>query len=49
MFASNVNQAAAAYNSTSELPDWISDAVTLCRAAVGRFDEVTGHIDRRLR
>jgi hypothetical protein len=49
MFASNVNQAAAAYNSTGELPDWAGDAVRLCRAAVVRLDEVTGRIDRRLR
>ena len=49
MFASNVNQAAVAYNATSELPIWIGDAVALCRAAVGRLDEVTGRIDRRLR
>jgi uncharacterized protein (DUF1778 family) len=49
MYGSNVNQAAAAYNSTNELPVWITDAVALCRAAVGRLDEVTGLIDRRLR
>jgi len=49
MFASNVNQAAAAYNSTGELPDWTEDAVRLCRAAVRRLDEITGRIDRQLR
>jgi hypothetical protein len=49
MFASNLNQAAAAYNSTGELPDWAAEAVQLCRAAVARLDEVTGRIDRRLR
>jgi uncharacterized protein (DUF1778 family) len=49
MFASNVNQAAAAYNTTSELPAWITDAVALCRAAVARLDEVTARVDRRLR
>jgi hypothetical protein len=49
MFASNVNQAAAAYNSTGEVPDWVSEAVRLCQAAVARLDEVTGRIDRRLR
>lgn len=49
MFASNVNQAAAAYNSGSELPVWIEEAVTLCRGAVARLDEVTGRVDGRLR
>lgn len=49
MYGSNVNQAAAAYNSTSELPAWITDAVALCRAAVGRLDDVTAQISRRLR
>jgi hypothetical protein len=49
MLASNVNQAAAAYNSTGTLPDWISEAVTLCRSAVERLDQVTGRIHRRLR
>jgi uncharacterized protein (DUF1778 family) len=49
MFASNVNQAAAALNATGELPDWVTEAVRLCRTAVGRLDEVTGRIDRQLR
>lgn len=49
MFAGNVNQAAAAYHSTSQLPGWFTEAVGLCRAAVARLDEVTGRIDRRLR
>ncbi len=49
MYASNVNQAAAAYNSTGQLPDWIVEAVTLCASAVARIDQVTGRIRRRLR
>lgn len=49
MLASNVNQAAAAYHSTGRLPDWVADAVRLCRAAVVRLDEVTGRVDRQLR
>lgn len=49
MFGSNVNQAAAAYNSIGELPEWVADAVRLCAAAVARLDEVTARVDRRLR
>lgn len=49
MFGSNVNQAAAAYNGTGDLPDWVADAVRLCAAAVARLDAVTERLDRRLR
>lgn len=49
MLGSNINQGAAAYNSTGELPNWFADALALCRAAVLRLDGVTGRVDRRLR
>ncbi|MEK8106597.1 hypothetical protein NKG94_17565 [Micromonospora sp. M12] len=49
MFGNNVNQAAAAFNATGQLPDWAVDAVRLCAAAVGRLDEVISRIDRKLR
>lgn len=49
LFGSNVNQAAAGWNSTGELPEWAADAVRLCRRAVDRLDEVTARIHRRLR
>jgi hypothetical protein len=49
MFGSNVNQAAAAANSTGELPGWAVEAVQLCAHAVARLDQVTALIDRRLR
>jgi hypothetical protein len=48
MLASNVNQAAAAYNSTGELPAWTADAVTLATQAVTRLDKVTQRVGRRL-
>lgn len=49
MFGSNVNQAAVAFNATGELPAWVGEAVRLCAGAVGRLDEVTVRIHRRLR
>lgn len=49
LFGSNVNQAAAAFNSTGELPELAGQAVHLCQAAVARLDEVTALIHRRLR
>ncbi len=49
MFGNNVNQAAAAFNATGQLPDWTTDAVRLCAAAVARLDEVVSMIHRRLR
>ncbi|WP_432049936.1 hypothetical protein [Verrucosispora sp. NA02020] len=49
MFGNNVNQAAAAFNATGQLPDWAADAVRLCADAVARLDEVISLIDRRLR
>jgi hypothetical protein len=49
MFGSNVNQAAAAFNATGELPQWVAEAVELCRAAVARLDAVTARIATRLR
>lgn len=49
MFGSNVNQAAAAFNSAGELPEWAAEAVRLCAAAVARLDGVTARINRRLR
>lgn len=49
MFGNNVNQAAAAFNATGQPPDWTTDAVRLCAAAVTRLDEVIALIDRRLR
>ncbi|MFF0103348.1 hypothetical protein ACFYO8_28935 [Micromonospora sp. NPDC005257] len=49
MFGNNVNQAAAAFNATGQLPDWITDAVRLCAAAVARLDEVISLVHRRLR
>jgi uncharacterized protein (DUF1778 family) len=49
MLGSNVNQAAAAYHSTGQLPEWVGEAVALTAAAVARLDEVTGRVDRRLR
>jgi hypothetical protein len=49
MLGANVHRAAAAYDSTGELPIWLADALALCRNAVVRLDGVTGQIDRRLR
>ncbi|MGY4684476.1 hypothetical protein ACWIGG_22165 [Micromonospora aurantiaca (nom. illeg.)] len=49
MFGNNVNQAAAAFNATGQLPDWAADAVRLCATAVARLDEVISAIDRKLR
>ncbi|SCF29610.1 hypothetical protein GA0074696_4179 [Micromonospora purpureochromogenes] len=49
MFGNNVNQAAAAFNATGQLPDWAADAVRLCATAVARLDEVISRIDRKLR
>ncbi|MEV1073833.1 hypothetical protein [Micromonospora parva] len=49
MFGNNVNQAAAAFNATGQLPDWAAGAVRLCTAAVVRLDEVISRIDRKLR
>jgi hypothetical protein len=49
MIGSNLNQAAAAANSTGELPVWTADAIRLCAAAVARVDAVTARIHRRLR
>lgn len=49
MFGSNVNQAAAAANSTGALPEWAAEAARACAAAVARLDEVTTLIHRRLR
>ncbi|MFV2103983.1 hypothetical protein [Micromonospora sp. LOL_024] len=49
MFGNNVNQAAAAFNATGQLPDWAAEAVRLCAAAVARLDEVISRIDRKLR
>ncbi|MEU5872512.1 hypothetical protein AB0A73_13270 [Glycomyces sp. NPDC047369] len=49
MFGNNVNQAAAAFNATGQLPDWSAEAVRLCAAAVVRLDEVISRIDRKLR
>ncbi len=43
----NVNQAAA-FHSTDNLPGWTGDAMDLCRCALGRLDEITGRVDRRL-
>ena len=49
MFGNNVNQAAAAFHATGQLPDWTTDAVRLCAAAVARLDEMISMIHRRLR
>lgn len=49
MFGSNVNQIAAAWNSTGELPEWAGEAVRMCVQAVDRLDQVTARIHRRLR
>ncbi|MEV4825732.1 hypothetical protein [Micromonospora sp. NPDC049274] len=49
IFGNNVNQAAAAFNATGQLPDWAAEAVRLCAAAVARVDEVISRIDRKLR
>ncbi|MFF0659457.1 hypothetical protein [Micromonospora tulbaghiae] len=49
MFGNNVNQAAAAFNTMGQLPDWVAEAVRMCAAAVARLDEVISLIDRRLR
>ncbi|WP_157562854.1 hypothetical protein [Micromonospora chokoriensis] len=49
MFGNNVNQAAAAFNATGQLPDWAAEAVRLCAAAVARLDDVISRIDRTLR
>ncbi|WP_124861736.1 hypothetical protein [Micromonospora arida] len=49
MFGNNVNQAAAAFNTTGQLPEWAADAVRLCEEAVARLDEVISRIDRKLR
>ena len=49
MFGFNVNQAAAAANSTGDLPDWAIEAVQVCAHAVAHLDQVTARIHRRLR
>jgi len=49
LFGSNVNQAAAAWHSTGELPEWAAEAVRRCQQAVDLLDEVTARIHRRLR
>ncbi|MFC0100064.1 hypothetical protein ACFFKH_21400 [Micromonospora marina] len=49
MFGNNVNQAAAALNAIGQLPEWTTDAVRLCAAAVARLDEVISLVHRRLR
>lgn len=49
MSGNNVNQAAAAFNATGQLPHWAADAVRLCTRAVARLDEVIALIDRKLR
>ncbi|MFC4017524.1 hypothetical protein ACFOW4_06150 [Micromonospora sp. GCM10011542] len=49
MFGNNVNQAAATFNATGQLPDWAADAVRLCAGAVARLDEVISLVDRKLR
>ncbi|MFD6756132.1 MULTISPECIES: plasmid mobilization protein [Micromonospora] len=49
MFGSNVNQVAAAWHSTGELPEWAAEAVRLCARAVDRLDQLTARIHRRLR
>lgn len=49
MIGSNLNQAAAAANSTGVLPEWAADAARVCAAAIARLDEVTARIHRQLR
>ncbi|MFI7026286.1 hypothetical protein ACIBMZ_26580 [Micromonospora sp. NPDC049900] len=49
LFGSNVNQAAAGWNSTGKVPGWAAEAVRMCARAVDRLDEVTARIHRRLR
>jgi hypothetical protein len=48
-FGTNVNQVAAAWNSTGEVPPYARAAIELCTRAVGRLDEVAGQLSRRLR
>ena len=47
-FGSNVNQAVAALNATGNPPEWLVHAVNICRRAVERVDEATGHLRRAL-
>jgi hypothetical protein len=48
-FGTNVNQVAAAYNSTGETPSHSDIAIALCGRAVGRLDEVVTIIRAALR
>ncbi|MET7962060.1 hypothetical protein [Micromonospora zamorensis] len=41
--------AAAASNTTGQLPEWAAVAIRLCEEAVARLDEVISRIDRQLR
>lgn len=45
----NVNQAAAALNSTGQAPVWLEQAVEGARRAIERVDEASGLLARRLR
>jgi hypothetical protein len=48
-FGTNVNQVAAAYNSTGELPGHTNATIALCGRAVDRLDEVVALIRAALR
>lgn len=48
-FGTNLNQVAAAYNSTGDLPVHADTAIALCGRAVGRVDEVVALIRAALR
>jgi hypothetical protein len=48
-FGVNVNQAVAQLNATGEAPVWLQRSVHLCERAVGRLDETTAAVTRRLR
>lgn len=48
-YGTNVNQVAAAFNATGELPEYAAAAILLCRRAVERLDAVTASVRRRLR
>lgn len=48
-FGTNVNQVAAAYNSTGEMPSHADAAIALCGRAVDRLDEIAALIRAALR
>ena len=47
-FGSNVNQVAAAWNTTGVLPEYARAAIDMCRRAVERLDAVVAELRRRI-